>query len=345
VASKRSSARVTLRDVAREAGVSIASASRALNGSDRTVRPEVLQRVAAAAERLKYVPNLSAQSMKRGASSTIGLVVTDIADPYFAAIASGVIGAAKQARMTVTIAAGGRTPEGEAEAAGRMRAQGHRAIIIAGSRHTSSDGAELIDQLQSFERSGGAAVMISQPTLPFATIALDNIGGARSLAMQLVGHGYRRFAILSGDRALATVADRIAGFRAGLAQLGLIIEDDDIVEGEFTRDGGYATARALLERGSDAVDLVFALNDVMAVGAMAALRDAGVSIGHDVGVAGFDDTRMARDVTPGLSTVSAPLTEMGALAVELALAGAGSNVVREVPSAGILRESTPPRRR
>jgi LacI family transcriptional regulator, galactose operon repressor len=255
-----------------------------------------------------------------------------------------VIGAAKKKRMTVTIAASERSSVREAEAAGQLRAQGHRAIIIAGSRSTSSDETELIDQLQSFERSGGAAVLISQPTLPFATVALDNFGGARSLAVQLVGHGYRRFAILSGNRALATVVDRIAGFRAGLAQLGLTLEDDDIVEGEFTRDGGYATARALLERGTDAADLVFALNDVMAVGAMAALRDAGVSIGHDVGVAGFDDIRMARDVTPGLSTVSAPLAEMGALAVELALSGAGPDIVREISSAGILRDSTPPRR-
>ncbi|HEV7183038.1 MAG TPA: LacI family DNA-binding transcriptional regulator [Leifsonia sp.] len=345
MATKRSPLRATLHDVAREAGVSIATASRALNGSDRVVRPDISARVEEAARRLRYVANVSAQSVKRGATSTIGLVVNNIADPYFAAIASGLITAAKAARMTVTITASEGTPELELRNVRDMRARGHRAIIVAGSRDSGATYGELIDELRVFERSGGSVVMVSQPLLPFPTVAVDNVGGARSLALQLAGHGYRRFAVLSGSPTLLTVAERRAGFAEGLAQVGLSVEERDTFVDDFTRDGGYRAAEQLIARGQGDTDLVFAVNDVMAVGAAAAFRDHGIRVGRDIGVAGFDDIRMARDVTPSLTTVTVPLAEMGRIAFESAMAEPQDDPIRTVSATGVIRESTPRRAR
>lgn len=340
---KRSPGRVTLHDVAREAGVSVATASRVLNGGDRKVSDDLTARVRQAAARLRYAPDLSARAVKRGTSSTIGLIVSDISDPYFAAVASGVIGAAKLARMTVTIAATERSAQLELETVRAMRAQGHRSIILVGSRPVRQPELDLIAELQRFEQAGGTVVFVSQPALPFSTVTLDNVGGARSLALKLVGHGYRSFAVLAGDRRFATVEDRISGFVEGLGQVGVAMSDERIFAGSFSRDGGFETARAFIESGLQSVDLVFATSDVMALGAMAAFRDHGVRVGSDVGLAGFDDIRVARLVTPGLTTVAAPMTEMGTAAVELALSEAGERVIREFSTTIALRESSPRR--
>lgn len=345
MSARRSPDRVTLHDVAREAGVSVATASRVLGGGDRKVSDELTARVQRAAARLRYAPDLSARAVKRGTSSTIGLIVSDISDPYFSAVASGVIAAARRARMTVTIAATERSAQLELETVRAMRAQGHRAMIVVGSRPVRQSEDELVAEIERFEHAGGTVVLVSQPVLPFSTVTLDNAGGARSLALKLVGHGYRSFAVLAGDRRFATVEDRISGFAEGLGLVGVGLDDDRIFAGSFSRDGGFETAQAFIESGLQSVDLVFATSDVMAVGAMAAFRDHGIRVGSDVGLAGFDDIRMASLVTPRLTTVAAPMAEMGAAAVELALSDQGERVIREFSTTIALRESSPRRAR
>ena len=174
---------------------------------------------------------------------------------------------------------------------------------------------------------------------------IDNYGGARSLALALVDQGYRRFAVFSGVKSLLTSRDRVQGFRDGLAERGVDLADERIYAAEFTRDGGAAAVGALLDDGIDDVDCVFAVNDVMAVGAMSRLRDAGVHVPDDLAIAGFDDISTARDVTPALTTVSLPLREVGASAIELALTADGRTEPEVVTITGtvVLRDSTPHR--
>ena len=148
----------------------------------------------------------------------------------------------------------------------------------------------------------------------------------------------------AGPAHLVTARERRTGLVDTFASLGDPVDDGAVVESDFTRDGGYAGMRELLEREPD-VELVFAVNDVMAVGAMAAVRDAGRQVGSDVAVAGFDDIVTLRDVSPGLTTVRLPLDELGAQATELALAGPGAEpLVVDVDGTVVVRESTPPRR-
>lgn len=333
----------TLKDVAREAGVSLATASRSLNGSERTVHEEYRTRVLAAAARLGYTPNLSAQAVARGASMTIGLVVADIADPYFSSIAAGVIDAADEAGLIVTMSATGHDPTRELAMVRALRGQRLRVLIIAGSR-LAADGTQpaLSAELAAFESTGGRVVLVSQPELPFDTVLLDNYGGANQLADALFDLGYRRFAVLSGSPQLLSASDRVAGFTDALAGHGVTISTTHIVHAAFTRDGGYEGAKELLHRGVDDVELVFAVNDVMAMGAMSALREAGCIPGQTIAVAGYDDIPTVRDVTPALTTVRIPLEEIGRRAVRLALAPRSDRAgVAPISATVILRGSTP----
>ncbi|MEV1132241.1 LacI family DNA-binding transcriptional regulator [Agromyces sp. NPDC049794] len=332
----------TLHDVAREAGVSLATASRSLNGSTRRVNDEYRKRVLEAAARLDYSPNLSAQAVARGTTTTVALLVADIADPYFSSIAAGVVAEADTEHLIVTMAATERDPERELELVRTLRGQRPRVMILAGSRPVTdpTEGA-LAEELRAYERSGGRVVLISRNELDLRTVLVDNRGGAEALARALVGVGYRRFAVITGAEGLRTAADRVDGFRDGLIATGGELRDDDVIRDAFTRDGGYSGMQTLLERGLDGVELVFAANDVMAVGALSAIRDAGLVPGADVAVAGFDDIPTVRDVTPALTTVRMPLEELGRRALRLALSDADAPDEGVVQTEVVLRESTP----
>lgn len=341
--SERARGAATLEEVARAAGVSLATASRALNGSTRKVNPEYRERVLAAARTLNYSPNLAAQAVAKGGTSTIGLVVADISDPYFASIASGVMRAAEQRGLIVTIGSTERRPAREVGLVRALRGQRPRSIILVGSRWAADESdLELGAELKAFEKAGGRVTMVSQPQLPFRTIDIRNREGAAALAEQLIKSGYRSAAILTGPAALITARERTLGFADAFAAHGHPIGERWLVDGDFTRDGGFLGAAELRRRGLSQVEVIFAVNDVMAVGAMAYLRSAGVRMPDDVAIAGFDDIYTLRDVTPALTTVSLPFDLIGRKAMELALDDDGDGESR-VPIYGspVLRESTP----
>lgn len=341
--SERATGAATLEEVARAAGVSLATASRALNGSTRKVNPEYRDRVLAAAKVLNYSPNLAAQAVAKGGSSAVALVVADISDPYFSSIASGVMRAAEERGLIVTIGSTERRPARELALVRVLRGQRPRSIILVGSRWTAEEAdRELLAELQAFERAGGRVTMVSQPSLPFRTIDIRNREGAAALAEQLIRNGYRSAAILTGPPGLITARERTQGFADTFAAHGFTIRDRWLVSSDFTRDGGFLGAAELRRRGLNEVQLVFAVNDVMAVGAMAYLRSAGVRMPEDVAVAGFDDIFTLRDVTPALTTVSLPFELIGRKAIELALDDDRDGESR-VPVEGfpVLRESTP----
>ncbi|UFU05858.1 LacI family DNA-binding transcriptional regulator [Ruania halotolerans] len=338
---------VTLSDVAREAGVSLATASRAINGSaNRTVRPELQERVLAAAARLGYSPDANAQAMARGRTATLGLIVHDIADPYFSSIAAGVTAAAEAEGLMVTLASTGHQPEKELAFVEVLQSQRARAIVIAGGRQDDDEvNSRLRAALSVYQARGGTVALIGQPIFEVHTVAIDNIGGSAELARALHGIGYREFAILSGPRRHLTGAERTEGFLTALAELDIQVPAERVVESAFTRDGGYQAMTELLRRtGARAQPqmAVFAVNDVMAMGAMAATRDAGLAVGVDVPIAGFDDIVTLRDVTPGLSTVAVPLLEAGRSATAMALSAVtGEPVVERLGGEVVLRDSTP----
>jgi len=330
---------VTLSDVAKVAGVSLSTASRAINGSkDRTVNAELRDRVLAVAAELRYAPNAAAQSIARGRSTTLSLIVHDITDPYFSSIAAGVSRAARAAGSTVMLGIAEYDMAQTislVEAARSHRSQG--LVIVGGLRAD----AEMLSTLQSviddYRRSTGAGVaIVGQGVLDVAAVAPANREGAAALARALAAKGFRTYGILTGPADHLTARDRAEGFTDGLADTGEVVAR---IEGDFTRDGGYAAMTELLSSGVRP-EVVFAVNDVMAVGALAAARDAGVSVPSDVRVAGFDDIPTLRDIVPSLTTVRVPLERIGEFAVSLALGDdtSGESATQEYEV--VLRDST-----
>ncbi|WP_248961374.1 LacI family DNA-binding transcriptional regulator [Sphaerisporangium perillae] len=328
---------VTLEDVARDAGVSLATASRVLNGSSRQVGAILRARVESSALRLGYRVDAAAQTLARGASNVVGVVIQDLTDPYFVAIADGAIRAADLHDMVVTLGTTYRDPEREIALVATLHAQRARAILITGSR-VSDDYmlGRLRAELDVYRASGGRVAVIGQALLGTDTVAPLNREGGRSLAHAIAGEGHHRFAVLAGPRHMFTAADRTLGFVEGLAELG--VPPPVMVYGGFDRDGGHAAAVELLDMKTD-VTCVFAVNDVMAMGALAAFRSHGVDVPRDLSLAGFDDIPSLRDLVPELTTVRLPLSRMGAMALDLALSAGGGPRVESVEGEVVLRES------
>ncbi|WP_037348251.1 LacI family DNA-binding transcriptional regulator [Sciscionella sediminilitoris] len=315
----------TLGDVATRAGVSLATASRALNGSGtRQVGDDLRTRVLAAAAELDYSPNAQAQAMARGNTATLGLVVHDIADPYFSSIAAGVIAAAGTRGLLVTVASTQRDPAAELHHVELLRQQRAQAVVLAGSR---LDDPSLLDpmraELRTFTRGGGRVACIGQDELGVSAVVVENRLSAANLADALCRAGHRSFAVLAGPPQHLTARDRAEGFCVGLAEHDAEPGSGQRIFCDFTREGGYTATRTLIENAGarPPVDCLFAVNDVMALGALAALREAGLRVPEDIGVAGFDDISSLRDVVPGLTTVRLPLADMGEQVVEIALDG------------------------
>ncbi|MCA5892281.1 LacI family transcriptional regulator [Isoptericola sp. NEAU-Y5] len=315
-------ARPRLQDVADQAGVSLATASRVLNGSSRQPGPGLVEKVRAAAADLGYVVNAQAQALARSRTGLLGLVVQDISDPYFSTIAAGAQDAARASGHLVLLASTGRDPVAEREAVAAFAAHRVDAVVVAGTRWAPEDDDALAAELDRFVVAGGRSVVVGQPVGEGYVVRPPNAAGATALAEALLAQGHRRFAVLGGPATVVTSRERAEAFVGAVRAGGGVVTD--VLETEFSRDGGYAAGGAvadLVAGASDGTDplCVFAVTDVMAIGAIARLRELGVEVPRDVSLAGFDDVPTLRDHVPGLTTVRIPLEEMGRLAVRAAV--------------------------
>ncbi len=317
---------VTLDDVARLAGVSLATASRVLGpASARRVGSELRERVEKAARQLGYTPNLVARTLAHGASDLVGLVVPGLGEPYFAALADGVLRAAERDGLAVLVGAGRGDPEREIAHLATLRAQRARAIVLAGIDDMAAPAARrLRAELERYQAIGGRVACVARALpaadpgedplgdLPVDLVVPDDRGGASRLAQALAALGHRRFAVLAGPPGLPQVRERMAGFTAGLTRAGL--PAPRVLHAAFDRDGGRAAAERLLAEGADATCL-FAVSDAMALGVLDALRARGVPVPDALSLAGFGD----QAISPDLTTVRPPAEGMGERALDLAL--------------------------
>ena len=312
----------TLAEVAELAGVSVPTASRALNGGVRGTRSgnsELRDRVLAAADTLGYTPSPAAQTMKGGRANTIALLISDIEDAGSATMVAGVMHAAERRGLSIAVRA---TLDDRKRELALLRALGgerHRGVIIATSR-TSVDARErqVQAQLQLLNSQGARVVVIGESSLGFPSVTIDNSGAARRLAEALVAEGVQRFAVIAGPADQLTSRRRLEGFTAGLGALDGPIA---VAHEEFSREGGYRAVTEL-EPVLPGVEVVAAMSDAMAVGALVRLRE----LGSAITVTGFDNVPMVGDLLPGFSTVAVPLEAFGEAAVSLALGEADSAV-------------------
>lgn len=307
------------------------------------MRSSNLERVRAAASRLGYLADGSAQAMARGRSDSICLLAAGISDVYLSPIVAGVLGAAERLDVPLTFAStrgmapGSRTLRGVLE-------QRPRAVIIAGTRTPATRHRHpLAPELDLYRANGGHVVLISQPGLPYDTVSVDNERGGADLAAQIAELGYRRPVIFAGERDLLTATERATGMLTAFQAAGIPVPMSHVIRGAFTRDGGYAAAGELLTRDL-AADVVLTVNDGMAVGALARFREAGLDLPRDMAVCGYDDMEALRDLTPPLTTVHVPWDRVGDLALAMAIEGPsdGPRLEKVIPHP-VIRQSTPPR--
>ncbi|MFF2044582.1 LacI family DNA-binding transcriptional regulator [Kitasatospora sp. NPDC058170] len=338
---------VTLSEVARHAGVSLATASRAVNGSVRTVGAELAAKVRASADALGYLPNAPAQALARAATANVGVLLHDIADPYFAAIARGVSDAAVEAGLLPLVVNTDGDPDTQVRGIRMLHAQRVRAIILAGSAHTDPAATRASDAaLADYRSDGGRVATVTDHGPGYDAVLPGNRRGAAELTRALLDLGHRRFAVITGPQRLRVSADRLEGVREALAGAGVGLDGSAVQHVEFSRAAGAAAVGRLLDGPARRwPTAVLALSDICAVGALGELRRRGVDVPGRISVAGFDDVPFAADVAPALSTVRLPLEQLGSRAVRLALEAArpGERPVRAALAARVvLRDSTAP---
>lgn len=357
---------VTLADVAARAGVSSATVSRVLNGN-YPVAGSTRERVQRAVAELDYVVNGQARALAAATSDLVGVLVNDVADPFFGLIASalqaevGVGAAGPGGKLTVVCNTGG-SPEAELTYLTLLERQRAAGVVLTGGALDSPEHAGSVTaRLTRLAASGTRIVLCGRPPLtlpgesaPLTTLAFDNFGGARRLTEHLLSLGHRRIGYVTGPAGRSTTGDRLAGHRAALAAHGLGPErtsdaeaetdgDPMVVRGGYDRDAGYDATLELLRRDGG-VTAIVAANDTVALGVCAALRDRGLRIPADVSVAGFDDLPFSADASPALTTVRIPLQDAGARAGRLVMGRAAPppGGVATIPTELMVRGSTAP---
>jgi LacI family transcriptional regulator len=327
----------TLDDVARRAGVSTATASRIINGSSKPVSPALRDRVEAAVIDLHYVPNAHARLLARSERTVVGVVVHDVSDPYFAEITRGLQRVATADGRLVIICNSYRDPARELDYVELLRGHQVAAMVLAGSGyHDPVFARDLRGTLRAYELGGGRVAVIGRHARTGDAVVPDNEPGGYLAGEHLYTLGHREIAVIAGPRILTTTTDRLAGLRR--AARAHHRPPPKVVYADFDRDSGESATAALLA-AHPRVTAIAALNDSMAVGALAHLR----GVNRRISVIGFDDMPIARDVTPALTTIRLPLADMGARAMSLALAPRSTEPrVERVPAQLVERESTSP---
>ena len=312
----------SLADISRRANVSIATASRVLNGSSHPVSDATRDRVLAAAEELGYRPSELARALVKRTSRIVGVIVGDIVDPYFAEIARGVDTVAGPAGHLTMVCNTDRRPEVELAHLGVLLDYHAAGVVFAGSGYeNAAEEAALRSVVKDLQARGSAVVALAARDLDCPSVLVDNRAAAREATEHLLGLGHRRIAFVEGPPGLHTSVHRLEGFTEAMAAAGA---EPARLPGGFEYEAGDAAADALLAAG-DLPDAILAVNDEVAIGLLTGLRRAGVDIPGQVSIAGIDDTRPARLVD--LTSVSLPLHELGERAARMILEGAGGHVV------------------
>ncbi|MBW4332070.1 LacI family transcriptional regulator [Stakelama sp. CBK3Z-3] len=299
-------ASATIRDVAREAQVSVASVSRVLNGSDN-VRPEMRERVEAASRRLGYTPHAGARSLSLSRAHAIGVMLPDLHGEFFSEFVRGMDREAAKAGLQLLLSNMHADAGQAVEALKTMRGRVDGLIVMA----PDIDPALLFSHLpQSLP-----AILVSSDCEGSAhpQIQVDNMGAAEVIVDHLVASGYRNIVHISGPAGNREAVAREHGYREAVRRHGL---SPRVIQGDFSEEAGTAAASEIL-RNRDGADAVFAANDMMAVGALVVFRDAGVAVGGEMGLAGFDDVPLARLISPSLTTMRVDIAGIGARALTM----------------------------
>lgn len=302
--------RITIRDLAKAAGVSVTTVSQILNGKGARFSPATRDRVLALKEQMNYVPDFNARNLILRSSKTIGVMIPNIANPFFAAFIKGVQEATRQAGFMPLIFSADHESDQERYYLERLVERSVDGLIISSASVTRDTIDDLLKPRQI------PYLLFDQNEMADGDrVAVDADQGGYLVAEHLLGLGHQQFALLFPDQPTANIRERAVGFVRGLATAGINFDSDrSLVTGSLTKRGGYQATAAVLATGATAV---FAANDEMAIGLYRGLAERGLRVPRDLSVVGFDDIDLAEYVSPKLTTVAQPIEEIGIRVAEL----------------------------
>ena len=306
--------KTTITGIARTTGFSISTISRVLNGKAEKYRisKKTVQIIEDEAQRCNYSPSMIARGLRTNKTHTIGLVVPCIDNPFFANVASVIVREAKNAGYTIVLMDSAESERGEAECVRSLLSHRIDGMIVVPCG-TSPEHLERID------REGVPVVLVDRyfenTVLPY--VSTDNFSGAYEATEHLIGCGHRRIVCLQGIPSATPTRNRVAGYRKALADHGLA--DNALVVGnDFSVQNGYGETKLLLTGGTPPTAL-FALSNTIALGAYKAIREAGLTVPHDLSLVCFDNYMYLDFLEPPVTRVAQPIDEIGVLAIKILL--------------------------
>lgn len=300
-----------IREVARLAGVSVATVSRTLRSPER-VLPETRERVNAAVEQARYRPNLMAVQFRSQKTGNLVILVPAIANTFFARVISGAQKAAQAAGYRLLLC----------DTQGREDIERQFAELVYAHQ---ADGVIQLRAYDPFETATATEGAVIPPIVnacevisngPHPTISLDNLAAAKAMTEHLIALGHRRIGLIKGSRTSPLTLDRLAGYRKALREAGIRFDKDLVCHGDFTLKAGFVGASKMLAI-ADRPTAFFCENDEMAIGALKRIREEGLRVPEDISLVGFDDIPMANYCDPPLTTISQPAEAFGEKAVEM----------------------------
>jgi LacI family transcriptional regulator len=330
----------TVHDVARRAGVSTSTVSHVVNGT-RFVSDELRERVAQAMRELDYRPNAAARMLTLKRSHMIGLIVSDIRNPFFASVARGVEDVAQEHGYTVVLCNSDENADREAACLNALETRAIDGVLLA----SAGVADEHLDRLV---RAGYPIVLVDRdlPQLGAPAVLLDNEGAAYDAVRHLISGGHRRIGMLTGRASISTTIERAAGYKRALQEAGIQVDERLLASGSSTAEGGFQAANAVLDL-QPPPSAIFSGNNLMSIGALQAIVNRGLNVPEDLALVSFDDFPYpwSDAFRPHLTTVAQPTYELGRRAAEVLverLRGAGSAAAERVILEGklLVRESS-----
>jgi LacI family transcriptional regulator len=327
----------TIKDVAQAAGVSVATVSRVYNDSD-LVREKTASRVRDAALRLGYVPHGGARSLSTSRTHTLGVLLPDLYGEFFSEVIRGIDQTAQRNGFHILVSSSHDGRPGVEAALRSMRGRVDGLIVM----WPEMDAETALRNLPA----GFPLVLMNAPVGPhaFDVITVANFEGARAMVRHLLELGHRRIAIIKGAEGNYDAAERLRGYRAALEEAGVASDPALELAGDFSERAGFRATTQLLA-ATPRPTAIFAANDSMAIGALSALREAGLRVPDDVAVAGFDDIPLARYLDPPLSSVHVDIAALGERAARRLLEAVRDKAAHDrrsetVPTTLVLRRSS-----
>ena len=313
---------VTMSDVAKRAGVSSATVSRVLNGN-YPVAQATREAVNKAIAGLGYTANAHARALASSATHSVGIVVSDVVDPFFSYIVRGVEQESAATGRLCIVAASHGDVDCEIELIDRMISQRADVVIVVGGGYDDPRAQRrMAERAKTLAGIGSTLVLCGRPRLdaqsPSKVVGYDNEGGAFAVTEHLIAQGHRRILYLGGPVGLSTSVSRLAGFRRAMSSHGYEVPEELVHQGAFGRSFGFQAMDAILA-SDPGITAVFAANDLVAAGALDAMAAHGVRVPEDISLVGYDDIPQSGELTPKLTTVHVPLEDMGRESVRLGL--------------------------